>query len=96
MKSRKRYQFCFVEIYVVHMLFQLKCCGVDDVTDWALQGTDFQWDPTDANKPAGCCMVRQDGETMADAEKEVSVKNNISVKGFAVVDGEGLWVKLKP
>ena len=41
-------------------------------------------------------MVRQDGETMADAEKEVSVKNNIRVKGFTVVDGEGLSVKLKP
>ena len=64
------------------------------MTDWS--GIEFQWDPETANKPSGCCMVRQDGETMADAEKEVSVKNNIRVKGFAVVDGEGLWVKLKP
>ena len=64
------------------------------MTDW--EGTEFQWDPSTANKPSGCCMVRQDGETMADAEKEVSVKNYIRVKGFAVVDGEGFWVKLKP
>ena len=63
------------------------------MTDW--EGTEFQWDPSTANKPSGCCMVRQDGETMADAEKEVSVKK-IRVKSFTVVDGEGLRVKLKP
>ena len=51
------------------------------MTDW--EGTEFQWDPSTANKPSGCCMVRQDGETMADAEKEVSRKN-IRVKDFVV------------
>jgi len=39
---------------------ELKCCGIDDVNDWT-SGNDFQWDPTGANKPAGCCMVKRDG-----------------------------------
>ena len=51
------------------------------MTDWS--GIEFQWDPETANKPSGCCMVRQDGETMADAEKEVTRKN-IRVKDFVV------------
>jgi len=42
--------------------FELKCCGVDDVTDWSnsTDGTDFQWDPDTANKPLGCCRVKRD------------------------------------
>jgi len=40
---------------------ELKCCGVDDVTDWAVI---TEWDALDANKPEGCCMVKPDGTTM--------------------------------
>jgi len=41
---------------------ELKCCGVDNVTDWNDQNTDFQWSPVTANKPEGCCLVKIGGE----------------------------------
>merc|ERR1711892_252935 len=37
---------------------ELKCCGVDDVTDWAVIP---EWNLVDANKPAGCCVVGPNG-----------------------------------
>jgi len=46
---------------------EFKCCGVDNVKDWA--GPDFQWAPTEANKPLGCCMQKQDGTVMDEAEQ---------------------------
>jgi len=49
---------------------ELKCCGVDDVTDWSDQSTDFQWSPATANKPEGCCMVKQDGGVVTAQDTE--------------------------
>jgi len=44
---------------------ELKCCGVDDVTDWAVI---TEWDPVGANKPAGCCKNMYTG-TMTEADE---------------------------
>jgi len=49
---------------------ELKCCGVDNVTDWNDQNTDFQWSPETANKPEGCCRVKQDGSEVTSQDKE--------------------------
>jgi len=46
---------------------ELKCCGVDDVTDWS--GSDFYWVPAAANKPLGCCMENQDGNKLSEDEQ---------------------------
>jgi len=46
---------------------ELKCCGVDNVQDWA--GAEFQWRPTSANKPEGCCYETQDGTEMNEGDK---------------------------
>eukprot|EP00091_Calanus_sinicus_P012296 TRINITY_DN2781_c0_g2_i3.p1 TRINITY_DN2781_c0_g2~~TRINITY_DN2781_c0_g2_i3.p1 ORF type:complete len:268 (+),score=82.29 TRINITY_DN2781_c0_g2_i3:308-1111(+) len=46
---------------------ELKCCGVDNVKDWA--GNDFNWTPSSANKPAGCCMVNQEGAELTEEEQ---------------------------
>jgi len=46
---------------------ELKCCGVDDVKDWA--GDEFQWSPSDANKPLGCCYEKQDGTSMDEEQQ---------------------------
>jgi len=48
---------------------ELKCCGVDDVSDWTLPGNDFHWDTVGVNKPEGCCMVKKDGAATSEAEK---------------------------
>jgi len=40
---------------------ELKCCGVDSVNDWTSNGN-FTWEPTDANKPEGCCTVFRSAE----------------------------------
>jgi len=45
----------------------LKCCGVDNVTDWS--GQEFHWVPTEANKPLGCCMVNKDGAVMDELQQ---------------------------
>jgi len=39
---------------------EMKCCGVDDARDWG-EITEITWSPDTANKPLGCCMVKQDG-----------------------------------
>jgi len=46
---------------------ELKCCGMDNVEDWT--GDEFNWTPAQANKPLGCCMVKQDGTEMTDTEQ---------------------------
>merc|ERR1711872_549223 len=46
---------------------ELKCCGVDNVKDWA--GDEFQWSPSDANKPIGCCYEKQDGTAMDEEQQ---------------------------
>merc|ERR1712058_173788 len=46
---------------------ELKCCGVDNVKDWA--GDEFQWSPSDANKPLGCCYEKQDGTSMDEEQQ---------------------------
>merc|ERR1712025_528111 len=53
--------------------YELKCCGVDDVTDWSnsADGTDFQWNPDTANKPLGCCRARRDSpDQLSEAEQK--------------------------
>jgi len=47
---------------------ELKCCGVDNVEDWA--GAEFVWTPTSANKPVGCCFETRDGNEMEEGAKE--------------------------
>jgi len=47
---------------------ELKCCGVDNVTDWS-GTTDFHWTPAAANKPLGCCIVDQNGKTLSEDEQ---------------------------
>jgi hypothetical protein len=49
----------------------LKCCGVDNVQDWA--GNDFNWTPSSANKPSGCCMTNQEGAELTKDEKMVRI-----------------------
>lgn len=48
---------------------EFKCCGVDNVADWA--GSEFQWSPSSANKPLGCCIETKDGATMSDEQQLV-------------------------
>jgi len=49
---------------------ELKCCGVDNVDDWENKtDTDFMWNPPTANKPLGCCMVKQDGSDATQQEQ---------------------------
>ena len=40
------------------LLLQLKCCGVDNYTDWQPSST-FNF-PELINKPEGCCMFKRD------------------------------------
>jgi len=47
---------------------EMKCCGVDNAWDWS-NGTDIIWDPSTANKPLGCCMVKQNGSDTTQAEQ---------------------------
>jgi len=47
---------------------EMKCCGVDNAWDWS-NGTDIIWDPSTANKPLGCCMVKQNGSETTAAEQ---------------------------
>ena len=49
----------------------MKCCGVDNAWDWS-NGTDIIWDPSTANKPLGCCLVKQNGSETTKEEQEVS------------------------
>eukprot|EP00090_Calanus_glacialis_P043386 TRINITY_DN7680_c0_g1_i7.p1 TRINITY_DN7680_c0_g1~~TRINITY_DN7680_c0_g1_i7.p1 ORF type:complete len:268 (-),score=83.83 TRINITY_DN7680_c0_g1_i7:125-928(-) len=46
---------------------ELKCCGVDNVQDWT--GNDFNWTPSSANKPSGCCIINQEGEELTQDEQ---------------------------
>jgi len=36
---------------------ELKCCGVDGVTDWS--NGNFNWNQTNFNKPEGCCHYKR-------------------------------------
>jgi len=47
---------------------ELKCCGVDNVQDWA--GDEFNWTPTSANKPFGCCRINQEGADLTEDEQK--------------------------
>ena len=48
------------------LLLQLKCCGVDNYTDW--QSNTFNF-PELINKPEGCCMFKRDNiDISGDAE----------------------------
>jgi len=48
---------------------ELKCCGVDNVKDWA--GQEFQWSPASANKPLGCCYENQDGGVLNEGDQKI-------------------------
>merc|ERR1719290_105055 len=52
---------------------ELKCCGVDNVEDWA--GAEFVWTPTSANKPVGCCFETRDGNEVQKELKCCGVDN---------------------
>jgi len=51
---------------------ELQCCGVDSVQDWA--GNEFNWTPSSANKPLGCCMSNRDGTDMT-GEQQLECRN---------------------
>jgi len=51
---------------------ELKCCGVDDVRDWG--NSNHNWNVTDANKPVGCCLWKQDGTEITNEEQKVSCR----------------------
>jgi len=40
---------------------ELKCCGVNNVSDWTQPSVDFGF-PSGMNKPLGCCMVGRNGD----------------------------------
>jgi len=48
---------------------ELKCCGVDGVTDWSNgNGTSFNWE-SNFNKPEGCCQYKRgDGDKLSQIE----------------------------
>merc|ERR1712215_188366 len=47
---------------------EMKCCGVDDARDWG-NIAEITWSPDTANKPLGCCMVKQDGSDTTQQEQ---------------------------
>ena len=53
------------------LLLQLKCCGVDNYTDWQQSNNTFNFaDPI--NKPEGCCMFKRDNIDISDDKEEVT------------------------
>lgn len=73
---------------------ELKCCGVDDVNDWALPGTDFQWDTAGVNKPEGCCMVKQDGTDIPQAD-QLACRKSAEGPGSDVYYFNGCYTMIK-
>ena len=57
--------------FIKNLYSQLRCCGVDNVQDWA--GTEFNWTPLSANKPLGCCMTNQDAADMTEEQQLVRI-----------------------
>ena len=59
--------------YLAHeyqsLLLQLKCCGVDNYTDWQPNTFNFA---NPINKPEGCCMFKRDNIDISDDEEEVT------------------------
>jgi hypothetical protein len=53
-----------------------KCCGITDYGDWKLYApdADFPTTPTNMNKPAGCCMVYNDGTEIATTDAQNSCR----------------------
>jgi len=56
---------------------ELKCCGVDGVTDWSNgNGTSFNWE-SNFNKPEGCCQYKRgDGDKLSQVEIDVGFSLN--------------------
>ena len=51
-----------------NLSLQLKCCGVDNVSDWTSNPGHFNFD-LPVNKPEGCCKIgRPDGTNLSEAE----------------------------
>jgi hypothetical protein len=60
----------------------LKCCGVDNVQDWA--GNDFNWTPSSANKPSGCCIINQEGKELKEDEQLVRILSRGIISNFNI------------
>jgi len=52
---------------------ELKCCGVDSVADWQ-DGTSHDWQPSDANKPIGCCEIFKNGTEIVDETEQMKCR----------------------
>ena len=50
---------------------QLKCCGVDNYTDWQQSNNTFNF-AKPINKPEGCCMFKRDNIDISDDKEEVT------------------------
>jgi len=49
---------------------ELKCCGIDDYTDWATVFADKPF-----NKPVGCCAINRNGDAISSADVEACQKS---------------------
>ena len=59
-----------------NFFLQLKCCGVNDVTDWTKNADHFHF--TDRNnKPEGCCKIGSNGEELDTTEQKVEYHRNL-------------------
>ena len=60
-----------------NLLFQLKCCGVNNVSDWTQNPDKDQFNfESPINKPEGCCKIGKNGEDLKDDEKKVEYYRN--------------------
>jgi len=58
---------------------ELKCCGVNDVTDWTKNADHFHF--TDRNnKPEGCCKIGSNGEEL-DTTEQKACRESIYIVG---------------
>ena len=64
------YSFIHFSNQYQSLLLQLKCCGVDNYTDWQQDPDTFNFADT-FNKPEGCCMFKRDNIDISGDEEEV-------------------------
>ena len=60
-----------------NFFLQLKCCGVNNVTDWTQNPNKDQFHFTaPINKPEGCCKIGRNGEDLSPTEMTVEYHRN--------------------
>jgi len=72
---------------------ELKCCGVESVKDWT-SGNFTTWEPTDANKPEGCCAVFRSGEEVTTDDK-TKCRKSLEGPNSETYYFEGCYSKIK-